>query len=107
MHPFDFIKNIDVQVQEYVDEHMTRVRPGRVKMGLDERAAYELFINDGAIAVSKSQDRTLQYYGGFEYVDKEARQELGNYVFYMAEDDRVLGHIERYQESLEDTQDAA
>ena len=40
--------------------------------------------------------RTLDYYGGFEYVHKYYRREVGDYVFYLAEDDRVRGHIERF-----------
>jgi len=107
MHAFDLIENINVQIAEFVDAHMQEVQPARDNIGLDPRAAYSLYINDSAIAVPKSQDRSLQYYGGFEYVDSEYRVELGDYVFYMAEDERVLGHIERYQESLQDTQDAA
>lgn len=67
-------------------------------LGLDRRAAYRLFITDEVIAVTKNCDRTLQYYGGFEYVGKEYRQEIGDWVFYSAEDDRVGEHLDRYKE---------
>lgn len=68
-------------------------------LGLDRRAAYRLFITDDVIAVTKDGDRSLQYYGGFEYVDPEYRRELGSWVFYSAEDDRVAGHLDRYKET--------
>jgi hypothetical protein len=65
--------------------------------GLDPRAAYQLWLGSehDCIIVPKDQDRTLQYYGGFEYVMAECRTELGGYVVYSAEDERVQGHIDR------------
>ena len=66
------------------------------KLGLDRRAGYQLFVNEDAIVVTKHSDRSLQYYGGFEYVDKEYRVEMGDFVFYMADDDRVREHIEHF-----------
>jgi hypothetical protein len=72
------------------------------KLGLDIRAGYKMFVNEDAIAVAKHNDRTLQYYGGFEYVDSEYRVEMGDFVFYMCDDERVRGHIEQfYCEQLE------
>lgn len=63
--------------------------------GLDPRAGYQLWLTaeHDAIGVTKARDGQLQYYGGFEYVDKDCRFELGDYVFYSAEDSRVEGHI--------------
>jgi hypothetical protein len=46
----------------------------------------------------------MQYYGGFEYVYKEYRHEMGDYVFYLAEDDRVGGHIDSYYEQKEEVE---
>jgi hypothetical protein len=68
-------------------------------LGLDRRAAYRLWVTDEVIAVTKNCDRSLQYYGGFEYVDKDYRKEIGEWVFYSAEDDRVARHLVRYNES--------
>lgn len=63
--------------------------------GLDKRAScYTLWVSDTWIACVASQDRNLQYYGGFEYVDKGFRQELGDYVIYFADDARVQAHID-------------
>ncbi len=75
-------------------------------LGLDERATYGgLWVdtqNEEFIACKASDDRVLQYYGGFEYIDKEYRKELGVYVFYLAEPDeegRVNGCFERLKMS--------
>lgn len=69
------------------------------ELGLDDRC-YGLYVIPGeAIACRKRNDRTLQYYGGFEYVDAEYRSEIGDWVFYGANDDRVAGHLDRYDAS--------
>ena len=54
------------------------------KLGLDPRAAYGIRVSheDGFLAVPESEDRTMQYYGGFEYVDAEFRSEAGDFVLY-------------------------
>ena len=67
-------------------------------LGLDRRAGYRLFVTEEVIAVTKDDDRSLQYYGGFEYVDKYCRTEIGEWVFYSAGDDRVAGHLSRFFE---------
>ncbi len=67
------------------------------QLGLDSRAFWGYaYVDKSAIAVIKEQDRSLQYYGGFEYVDKDYRREVGDYVFYLAEDDRVREHLDRF-----------
>lgn len=79
---------------------MEQIQPEQC--GLDNRSGYRLFISDEGIAVSKANDRSLQYYGGFEYVEKECRIEIGEYVFYTNEDDRVQGHIDSYYDNEAD-----
>ena len=70
-------------------------------LGLDRRAGYRLWIDSDAIIVDKHNDRDLQYYGGFEYVDKNARTECGYYVIYSSNDDRVQECLEYYEEMQE------
>ncbi len=64
-------------------------------IGLDDRAAYSIWIpkTRDMIIVRKAEDGRMQYYGGFEYVDKSCRMELGGYVIYSSEDDRVARHL--------------
>jgi hypothetical protein len=67
-------------------------------LGLDERAGNR-FYTDGedGIIVDREADRILQYFGGFEYVDKYYREEIGNYVFYLTGDNRVDECLENYR----------
>lgn len=69
----------------------------REKLGLDPRAVEDkLFISYDFIGVRKRYDRQLQYYGGFEYIIKEHRLELGDYVLYSSEACRVQEVHDRY-----------
>lgn len=84
------------EMNELVDRYMKGAKEVLPEdLGLDRRAAYRLFVTEEVIAVIKSNDRSLQYYGGFEYVDKDYRIEIGGWVFYSAEDDRVADHLSR------------
>ncbi len=60
-------------------------------LGLDTRCSYiPMQVTAECVAVHASYDRSTQYYGGFEYIDKANRTECGNWVLYFAEDcDRV------------------
>ena len=101
MSSYQLIEEINEQVRRHVME-MDRVSAD--KLGMDIRAGYRLYVDDECIVVDKDADRALQYYGGFEYVDKEYRQEMGDFVFYFRDDDRVNGHLETY-ESQEETEE--
>jgi hypothetical protein len=95
MQSFHSVMNeVNALVQELL-KTTSRVAASRV--GLDVRCG-TLTIGDNFIAVPKHSDRLLQYYGGFEYVDKDARQELGDWVFYTLDDDRV---VDAYYEAQE------
>ena len=50
------------------------------------------------MATEKQDDKSLQYYGGFEYVNKSSRQEYGNYVIYESSDSRVYDALECFRE---------
>lgn len=91
---YDMVDAINEVVERNVRDNFEMVNAN--KLGLDIRAGYQLFVNEDAIVVTKSSDRSLQYYGGFEYVDKDYRHEMGDFVFYMADDDRVREHIETF-----------
>jgi hypothetical protein len=91
----DFIETLNDQVESFLADHATFTEKGAFSVGLDPRAAYRLWVTIDAIIVKRSEDRTMQYYGGFEYVDKSHRQEIGDYVFYLSDgDDRVGDCIE-------------
>ena len=97
MNTFEFLDSIDDRITAYVakfDEFTAE------DLGLDSRAAYRLYVDADhtCIAVDKRNDRVLQYYGGFEYVDKDFRREMGNWVFYFAEDHLVASALENLEE---------
>jgi hypothetical protein len=74
--------------------HLTDVCP----LGLDNRCNYSgIWINGDYIVVKKSEKRVMEYYGGFEYVDRDYVTEIGDYVIYSREDGRVDDHIFRWE----------
>lgn len=90
---FDLIDDVETKTRRFVNDNMDMVPAS--DCGLDPRCG-RLFVNDEGIAVNKANDRGLQYYGGFEYVDKDYRFELGDFVFYSVDDDRVRDHVETF-----------
>lgn len=82
----NLINEINQKVEVYVGG-LTQVTGA--DLGLDERVGRIYTDGFEGIVVHREADRRLQYYGGFEYVDQYYRQELGDYVFYMAGDDRI------------------
>ena len=95
----DIIESINSQMEELIGT--CRVVAAS-ELGLDRRAGYRFYVNDTSIIVDKRYDRSLQYYGGFEYVDPDCRIALGEYVVYTNEDTRVAGHIDRLEIAEED-----
>ena len=91
----ELVQDLDDQIRMTVRE-LPCVRAE--ELGLDRRSAYSVWVDEDALIVRKDEDRTLQYYGGFEYVDKNARSECGNYVVYTADDSRVADCLEQYYE---------
>lgn len=100
------IDNVADLVENYVDTEMEMIYASRDNVGLDMRCG-RIYINEECIAVDKYRQGTLEYYGGMEYVDKEYRHTLGEYVFYLAEDNRVREHIDRYYDKDTEDEEAA
>lgn len=69
---------------------------GGADFGLDRRAVGRIWTDYEVIVVDGRDDRTLQYYGGFEYVDPAYRHVIGQWVIYSNEDDRVQEAIEHF-----------
>ena len=91
---YKLMNEINAKVEELIDEEFREVTAKEV--GLDNRSAYQLLINEDYIAIRKSDRRSLDYYGGFEYVDEEHVTVLGDYVFYSSDDERVQGHLDEF-----------
>jgi hypothetical protein len=71
------------------------------RLGLDPRCG-KVFVSPDCIAVYKENARAIQYYGGFEYINDMHRYEMGDYVFYSAEDNRVRDHLEQYLNMMDE-----
>jgi hypothetical protein len=95
---YNFIEELNDKIYTRT-QNMTLVSAD--KLGLDNRAGYRLFIDNECIIVDKRNDRDLSYYGGFQYVDKDFRNEIGDYVIYTNGDDRVLMCLTNYYEVTE------
>lgn len=93
---YDFLAKIDEMAEKFVS---ALTETNAQALGLDPRAGYNLYVSEDTIVVDKYNDGKLQYYGGFEYIDKTSRYEVGNYVFYTIGedgDDRVEECLNRF-----------
>ena len=93
MNYFDMLQQVN-EIVEQMTESMTLI--SAEQLGLDHRAGHWLYINRDCIAVREGNAGSLNYYGGFEYVDPSLVSRVGNYVFYSAESNRVQECIDRY-----------
>jgi hypothetical protein len=103
----EMFEEIDSRLHDAL-EQMVMVTAADV--GLDLRAGRRLWIDSQHIVVRSSDDRILQYYGGFQYVDPEYRSEFRGYVIYRRkepyeadlDEDRVGGALDFYSERQEE-----
>ena len=68
--------------------------------GLDRRS-FGYAYTDGFdyIIINKVDDRSVKYYGGFEYVNDSDRQEYGNWIIYSSAATRVFDALETFRET--------
>lgn len=93
----ELIEQFEVELDEAVHQ-LPKVRADEI--GLDSRCGMVWVDVEGeAIIVHKSRERTLNYYGGFEYIDSEYVINVGEYVIYR-EHDRVMECIERFTQEI-------
>jgi hypothetical protein len=96
---YNLLNEIDQKLEiEFNSSDYFRAEPKA--FGLDQRSFGEA-ITDGFdyIIIKKSDDKSLRYYGGFEYVNDFGRQEYGNYVIYSSESTRVYDALECFRET--------
>jgi hypothetical protein len=99
------IFEIDNRVAQIVEQYVENdCKVGdRNKTGLDPRAfGSRFYYNYDCIIIDISARRSLDYYGGFEYIDSDYIRTYGDFVIYSAEADRVQEVIDNLlQEELE------
>ena len=96
------------QIRNLVDgyfEDSGAVRVSAEAVGLDHRAGYVFVSTDeGWIAAVAGNVRSLEYYGGFEYVDDKLS--IGEITFYSSDSSRVADAIEYYNDEHQRKEDA-
>ena len=95
---YNLLNEIDQKLEiEFASSDYFRAKPEA--FGLDPRSFGEA-ITDGFdyLIVKRNDDKSLKYYGGFEYVNDFGRQEYGNYVIYSSESTRVFDALEAFRE---------
>jgi hypothetical protein len=91
----DTLEMID-EIQYQVERHVQGLRRvSSVELGLDARCggAY-VGENNDCIVVDLGNERSYNYYGGFEYIDSEDVRKIGDYVIYLDTSDRVRDALE-------------
>lgn len=88
---YDLIDDVNDRMQQLVN--CMESACGYDELGLDPRAG-RVWIDRECIVTLNP--RVLNYYGGFEYVDSEYVQQLGDYTVYLADADRVQECIEKF-----------
>jgi len=94
---YDVVYDAEQAMTQYLEDNSTWVSAEAV--GLDRRAGL-LYVTEDAI-VARGRTNSLDYYGGFEYVDTEYKTQVGEYTVYFADDERVAGCLELYREVAE------
>lgn len=83
---YDLIEQVNEQIESRImsDEFVLTCSEN---CGLDPRACYRMYVSEECIVVPSHADRSLRYYGGFEYITEEFRNVIGGYVIYFVEDE--------------------
>ena len=96
-------ETIQNAVQKYIEESdvVEIGATGLQELGLDFRCGRILIsVDEGFVA--SCNPRSIEYYGGWEYIDSEFKFDAGDYRFYDREADRVDAVIRYYRELVQD-----
>ena len=88
------------QIEKVVDQYFEDASAQRVSaedVGLDVRAGY-LFISTEEGWIASRNTRSLEYYGGFEYIGTDYRVTVGEITFYSEDHSRVADALEYYSQ---------
>ena len=94
---FDSVGELQDAINEVVERHVRKMRSVSAdKLGLDIRCGMAWVDEDYIVAYASNR---FDYYGGFEYVDKDDVQTIGDYKFYSANSSRIADAIECLMEA--------
>jgi hypothetical protein len=89
---FDCVADLMDDVEHVVERHIQGMRKVEATaLGLDVRCGMAWVDEDWIVCYASNR---FDYYGGFEYVDKDLVKTIGDYKFYSAEDRRIADAIE-------------
>ena len=100
---YKLLETIENAVQEYIKKsNVVEIGAhGLEELGLDFRCGRILIsVDEGFVAACSP--RSIEYYGGWEYIDSEFKLDAGNYRFYDREADRVDAVIRYYRKLIQD-----
>ena len=92
-------EKIEIMVNQYFEDADAQ-KVSAEAVGLDVRAGY-VFISTEAGWIASSNTRSLEYYGGFEYIGTDYRVTVGEITFYSEDHSRVADALEYYAEQQE------
>ena len=93
----DLDQSINATVEQFIEENCKQ--GDREQTGLDVRAFGKFWYCYEGIFIFAGNRRSLDYYGGFEYIDSDYVKTYGEYVFYSADADRVQEVLENLMEN--------
>ena len=96
---YKLVEHVNDLADIFINDNMTLVEAK--ELSLDERCD-RLYINRDCIAIHRNMTGKVNYYGGFEYVNKECVDNIGDYVFYNCEDSRIEDTINDYYNKKDD-----
>ena len=86
------------QIEQMVDQYFedsSVIRVSAEAVGLDARAGY-IFISTEEGWIASRNTRSLEYYGGFEYIGADYKVTVGEITFYSEDHSRVADALEYY-----------
>ena len=97
-------EQIECMVDQYFEDSGAQ-RVSAEAVGLDHRAGY-VFISTEEGWIASRNTRSLDYYGGFEYISEEHKVIVGEITFYSSDHSRVADAIEYYNDEQQRKEDA-
>ena len=96
-------EQIECMVDQYFEDSGAQ-RVSAEAVGLDHRAGY-VFISTEEGWIATRNTRSLDYYGGFEYIDQNYKTVAGEITFYSSDHSRVADAIEYYNDKQQRKED--
>lgn len=98
MRDFNSMLDLLDEVQDQVERQVQGMRRvSAVELGLDPRCG-RAYVDEDCIVV-EGDGRSINYYGGFEYIDECDVRRVGDYVIYLATANRVQECLETLMEA--------